>query len=90
MAYDCFLLIHSCIASTFLFGIYQYAIRSKKPFKYLLVPLLAFWITWVIAATSLSCPCSVLEDFTKAFTIAGVFLSFIGLIAFVVGEGARH
>jgi hypothetical protein len=44
----------------------------------------------VIAATSLSCPCSVLEDFTKAFTIAGVFLSFIGLIAFVVGEGARH
>ena len=84
MVYDWFFLIHSCIASTFLFAIYQYCSHWKKPTKFLRVPSLSFGIAWVLAATSLSCSNSALVYFTKVFTMVGVYFGFIALIGLII------
>jgi hypothetical protein len=83
MPVDCFLLIHSCIASAFLFAIYNYSLHWKKPFKFLLIPSTIFWITWVVVAISLQYPnSSELEYWTKTLTISGVFFGFVALMGF--------
>jgi hypothetical protein len=87
MASDWFLLIHSCVASSFLFGIYL--LPRKKPFRFLLVPSASFWIAWMLAATSLSCHNYALEDSIKLFTMIGVYFGFIALVGLIITDSPQ-